>query len=89
MTSSLPVTSLATMLPEVCGWRERVYLPLARWMERQGAGPNDGLVPVASTILPGARHAVLPGGYRALVAAGPGRDPIGLLRVELGRLLDS
>ena len=88
LTSNLPVTSLATMLPEVCGWRERVYLPLARWMERQGAGPSDGLVPVASTTLPGARHAVLPGGHRALVASGPGRDPIELLRAELGRLLD-
>jgi hypothetical protein len=45
-------------------------------------------VPVASTTLPGARHAVLPGGHRALVASGPGRDPIELLRAELGRLLD-
>uniref|UniRef100_UPI0022EB65C3 hypothetical protein n=1 Tax=Falsiroseomonas oryzae TaxID=2766473 RepID=UPI0022EB65C3 len=56
---------------------------------RQGAGPSDGLVPVASTLLPGARHAVLPGGHRALVAGGPGRDPTGLLRREIGLLLDA
>jgi hypothetical protein len=88
LTASLPIASFATRLPDGGGWRDRIYPPLARWMERQGAGPSDGVVPVASTVLPGARHAVLTGGHRALVAAGPGRDPIGLLRAELGRLLD-
>jgi hypothetical protein len=84
----LPMASLATTVGEGGSWRDRPYLPLTRWMERMGAGPNDGLVPVASTRLPGARHAVFPGGHRALVAAGPGRDPVGLLRRELPLLLD-
>ncbi len=88
MAASLPMASLATVVGEGGSWRDRPYLPLTRWMERTGAGPNDGLVPVASTRLPGARHAVSPGGHRALVAAGPGRDPVGLLRRELPRLLD-
>jgi hypothetical protein len=83
----LPMTSLATTVGNAADWRDRPHAVLARWLERQGAGPNDGLVPVSSTILPGARHAVLPGGHRALVAAGPGRDPVGLLCRELARLL--
>jgi hypothetical protein len=57
-------------------------------MEEKGAGPNDGLVPVASTRLPGARHQVFPGGHRALVAAGPGRDPVAFLRAQLAALLE-
>ncbi len=61
-------------------------MPPSRWMEAEGSGPNDGLVPVASALLPGARQLVLEGGHRALVAAGPGRDPIGVLRAELARL---
>lgn len=89
LAARLPVTSLATAIEEGRDIREHAYLPLARWMERQGAGPSDGLVPVSSTILPGARHAVLPGGHRALVAGGTGRDPIGLLRREIGALLDA
>jgi hypothetical protein len=88
LAARLPIASLATAVQTEVGWRDRAYVPLARWMERQGAGPNDGLVPVGSTRLPGARHAVLPGGHRALIAAAPGRDPIGLLRTELARLLD-
>ena len=87
LTAHLPVASIATAIADPPGWRDRPYLPLARWMARIGAGPGDGLVPVASTVLPGARHAVLTGGHRALVAAGPGRDPVGLLRRELGLLL--
>lgn len=87
LAGALPMASLATRLPEDPAWRDRAYLPLARWMERQGHGPSDGLVPVASTLLPGARHAVLEGGHRALIAAGPGRDPVGLLRRELLALL--
>ncbi|WP_237216921.1 hypothetical protein [Falsiroseomonas oryziterrae] len=88
LTARLPVTSLATAIEHGRDIREHAYLPLARWMEREGAGPSDGLVPVSSTLLPGARHAVLPGGHRALVAGGTGRDPIGLLRREIAALLD-
>jgi hypothetical protein len=89
LTAGLPVTSLATRLPARPGWRDQAYLALAVWMEREGHGPSDGLVPVASTVLPGARHAVLEGGHRALVAAGPGRDPVALLRAELAAVLDA
>lgn len=89
LTAGLSVTSLATRLPARPGWRDQAYLALAVWMEREGHGPSDGLVPVASTVLPGARHAVLEGGHRALVAAGPGRDPVALLRAELAAVLDA
>ncbi len=88
LAARVPVTSLATALSEECTLLEQAYQPLNRWMLRIGAGPNDGLVPVSSTVLPGARHAVSVGGHRALVAAGPGRDPIGVLRRELAGLLD-
>ncbi|GGC39171.1 hypothetical protein GCM10011504_16990 [Siccirubricoccus deserti] len=87
LAEQLPMASLATVLEDRGGWRDQAYAPLARWMERQGAGPNDGLVPLASTMLPGARHAVLAGGHRALVAEGPGRDPIGVLRGALLEML--
>jgi hypothetical protein len=89
LSTTFPVASLATAVGAPGSWRDRPYLPLVRWMERIGAGPNDGLVPVSSTVLPGARHAILPGGHRALVAAGPGRDPVGLLRRELCAMLDA
>jgi hypothetical protein len=83
LVAALPVSTLATRIDASGDWRESPYRPLARWMEARGAGPSDGLVPVASALLPGARQAVLPGGHRALVAAGPGRDPVGVLRAEL------
>ena len=88
LATRVPLTSLATELTEDCTLLEQAYGPLNRWMLRMGAGPNDGLVPVSSTILPGARHEVSTGGHRALVATGPGRDPIGVLRRELAALLD-
>lgn len=87
VAGKLPVATVATALAARPGWRDSAYQPLARWMERQGAGPSDGLVPVASTMLPGASHKVLEGGHRALVAAAPGRDPVGFLRGELLALL--
>jgi hypothetical protein len=83
LIASLPVSTLATEITRSGNWRESAYRPLARWLEARGAGPNDGLVPVASALLPGARQRVLPGGHRALVTSGPGRDPIGVLRAEL------
>lgn len=80
LVAGLPVVCCGSAVgPEAAG-PDRRYLPLAHWMERHGAGPNDGLVPVASTLLPGARGVVFSGSHRALVAAGPGRDPIGVLR---------
>lgn len=88
LSARVPITSLATDLTAQTTLAEHAYVPLSRWMRKTGAGPNDGLVPVASTVLPGARHAVLAGGHRALVTSGPGRDPVGLLRRELPALLD-
>lgn len=79
----VPTIAVATHLDQPSDWREGLYAALARWMEEEGAGPNDGLVPVASALLPGARHVVLQGGHRALVTAAPGRDPIGVLRAQL------
>lgn len=87
LTATLPATSLATALPAEASWRDQAYRPLANWMASKGAGPSDGLVPVASTILPGARQAVSEGGHRALISAAPGRDPVRLLRDEIALLL--
>lgn len=83
LVAGVPVTTVATVLGSRPGWQDRAYLPFARWIERQGAGPSDGLVPLTSALLPGARQVVLEGGHRSLVAGGPRRDPIGLLRTEL------
>lgn len=82
----VPVATLATAIGPKPAPQDRAHAPVARWMEQQGAGPSDGLVPVASALIAGARQLVLEGGHRALVAAGPGRDPIGVLREELSRL---
>jgi hypothetical protein len=96
-THAAEVAALPGRLPVLCGatWLEaehatgpdRRYLPLARWVERRGGGPNDGLVPVASALLPGARQMLRPGGHRALVATGRGRDPVGALRDALEAVL--
>ncbi len=86
LTARLPVLAVGTFLDEAATGRDRRHLPLARWVAKR-AGPNDGLVPVASALLPGARHLVLPGAHRTLVAAAPGRDPVGQLRLMLARLL--
>jgi len=78
----VPVVSAATALDGAAprgGGRDRAYGAVARWLERR-EGPNDGLVSVASALLPGARHSVEPGGHVALVSAGGGRDPVGALR---------
>lgn len=86
LVEAVPVATLATSIGPKPQPQDRAHAPLARWLESLGAGPNDGLVPVASALLPGARQLVLQGGHRALVATGPGRDPIGVLRAELARL---
>ncbi|MGG5807852.1 hypothetical protein [Falsiroseomonas sp. CW058] len=87
LVAQVPVTTLATAIGPRPAPADRVHAPLARWMERMGAGPNDGLVPVASALIEGARCRVEEGGHRALVAPGAGRDPVGLLRREIGILL--
>jgi hypothetical protein len=83
----VPMASLATVLTRGGGLQDQAHMPLARWMERQGTGPSDGLVPLSSTRLPGASHQVLTGGHRALVTAGSGRDPVGVLRRALLEVL--
>jgi hypothetical protein len=80
LVDKIPVVCCATYLDGEMVGPDRRYLHLARWLDRRGFGPNDGLVPVASALLPGARHLVVPGAHRGTVAAGHGRDPIGLLR---------
>ncbi len=82
----VPTLTAATQLDATCPPPDRRYLPLARWVAAR-SGPNDGLVPVSSALLPGAVHVVLGGAHRTLVAAGRGRDPVGQLRTLLGRLL--
>lgn len=82
LVAARPVLCCATFLDEAnAAGPDRVALPLVRWMTRHGAGPNDGLVPVASALLPGARQVVVPGVmHRASVSRGRGRDPVGLMR---------
>ena len=81
LVERLPVVTAATALDGAArgDGRDRAYGVAARWLERR-AGPNDGLVPVSSALLPDARHSLEPGGHVALVAAGGGRDPVGALR---------
>lgn len=87
LTARLPVLSIASAIGEEAVGPDRRYLALARWMESEGQGPNDGLVSVASALLPGARHRVLRAGHRGLVSAGRGRDPLGVLDRALAELL--
>ncbi|WP_419896433.1 hypothetical protein [Roseomonas sp. USHLN139] len=87
LTAHLPVLSIASAVGEEAVGPDRRYLALARWMAGEGQGPNDGLVSVASALLPGARHRVVRAGHRGLVSAGRGRDPIGVLESGLTALL--
>ena len=88
LTSLLPVLCVASQVKrDTAVGPDRRYLPLAEWLERRGAGANDGLVPVASALLPGARHWVLNASHRALVSSGEGRDPVGVLRQALEAML--
>lgn len=82
----VPTVCVATEItPNVRG-RERLHLAAARWLEQQGAGPNDGLVPVSSALLPGARHLRASGSHIAGVSQGRGRDPVALLVHALAML---
>lgn len=85
----VPTVCVATTIePATVRGRDRLYLAAARWMERQGAGPNDGLVPVTSALLPGARHLRDSGSHLASVTAGGGRDPVALVRRAVALLGD-
>jgi hypothetical protein len=88
LTARIPVVTAATTLDPatVEDVRDRAYALVVRLLERQ-AGPNDGLVPLSSALLPGARHMVAQGGHVALIAAGGSRDPVGALRRALALAL--
>ncbi|MBR0680111.1 hypothetical protein GXW74_06405 [Roseomonas eburnea] len=90
LLAALPVACLATEVQEgLARGRERLHLAAAQWMERRGCGPNDGLVPVSSALIPGARHLILPGSHIATVSRGPGRDPVAMLRAGLDALFSA
>lgn len=90
LLAALPVACLATELKDgAAHGRERLHLAAAPWMEKRGHGPNDGLVPVDSALIPGARHVVLPGSHIAAVSRGPGRDPVALMRAGLAALVSA
>jgi hypothetical protein len=80
------VLTIGTAMPARPALRDAAFALLARWAEQAGHGPGDGLVPLLSTRLPGARHLTLEGGHRALVARGPGRDPVAVLTRALALL---
>jgi hypothetical protein len=87
LIAALPVACLATALREgEAHGRERLHLAAAHWMEKRGCGPNDGLVPVDSALIPAARHVVLAGSHIASVSRGPGRDPVAMMRAGLAAL---
>ncbi|MFC3126388.1 hypothetical protein ACFOD4_15085 [Pseudoroseomonas globiformis] len=88
LTARIPVLCLGSSLTrETARGPDRRYLPMVRWMEQRGAGPNDGLVSVRSALLPGAQHWVLNASHRALVSSGEGRDPVGVLRDALAEIM--
>ena len=61
LTAAVPVLSIATW-KEPRPWRWDTLLKRARdLMLRRGRGPNDGLVPVSSAVLPGSDHAEVEG----------------------------
>ncbi len=89
LAARLPVVSCATVLDPamVRPGRDLAYATLVSALGR-AAGPNDGLVPLSSTKLPGpVRHLESAGGHVALVSEGAGRDPVWALRRALAALL--
>jgi hypothetical protein len=66
--------------------RDTHLAPLAMWL-RERTGPNDGLVPTASALLPGARHLVEPGSHVALIVRGADHAPEAALQRALAAAL--
>ena len=64
-----------------------VLIPATLWLNLRSYSYAE--VPVASALIPGARHLVLPGSHIATVAGGPGRDPVAMLRAGLAALLSA
>jgi len=82
----VPTVCVATELTGPVRGRERFHLAASRWLLKQGTGPNDGLVPVRSALLPGARHLIARGSHLACVSQGPTRDPLALVARALALL---
>lgn len=59
ISKSFPIIALATYLDET-ETPSLHMVPTHRWMNKNGI-KNDGLVPLSSAILPGARYVVIPG----------------------------
>jgi hypothetical protein len=84
LVARMPVVCVAAVMDDNAPpGPDRNFRPLARWIESHGHGPNDGLVSVASALLPGARHMVVAAGHRGTVSTGRNRDPVGVLRRAL------
>ena len=86
MLRRVPVVCVATELTGGARGRERFHLAASRWLLKQGHGPNDGLVPVSSALIPGAKHLVTQGSHLAGVSAGGARDPVALVARALAML---
>jgi len=87
LLAQVPVLCVATAISEAgARGRDRAYAIGAGWMQQRGAGASDGLVPVASAIIPGAHSMIREGSHVACVSRGLGRDPVGILRAALAVL---
>lgn len=87
LLTQIPVVCVATtVLTKGAHGRDRAYAIAAAWMQARGAGPSDGLVPVSSAIIPGAKSLARQGSHLACVSGGPGRDPMQNLKDALAVL---
>ena len=84
LVKHLPILCVATTIPaRGAHGRDRAYAITDAWMRGRGHGPSDGLVPLASARIPGARSITCEGSHIACVSQGPGRDPVSILRDAL------
>lgn len=87
LIDQLPILCVATTIPaHGTRGRDRAYALADAWMRARGHGPGDGLVPLSSAIIPGARSLIGSGSHIACVSQGPGRDPVEMLRDALRAL---
>ncbi len=87
LVNRLPVLCVATTIPaQGAHGHDRAYAIADAWMRSRGHGPSDGLVPLASALIPGAQSIIRDGSHIACVSQGPGRDPVAILRDALGAL---
>ena len=87
LVNQLPILCVATTVPaRGARGRDRAYAITDAWMRSRGHGPSDGLVPLSSAIIPGARSITRAGSHIACVSQGSGRDPVAILRDALAAL---